>query len=330
MKRVIAALVALAVLAGVIARIAAGRPDATPAFSGTVRLGFVAGLDGADARGGQEMLRAVRDLVAQVNRQGGVGGLRVELAVEDDGNDPARAATAARRLAADPSVVAVIGHNYSGASLAAAPVYAEAGLPAVTPASTVPGLGDGPERWVFRTIYDDDQQGEFLVSYAQQALGAGQLALATVPDAYGERLDRVVRAAAAQRGLPIAAAWQGDPASPDAAARLVQHLAGLPADTVVVLLAHQVPAAALVRAVRDAGLKLRLLAPDALGSVDFARAFAGLPREALEPGFYTNGLYVSVPFLADTANAEARALIGRLEADGPLTTWGAPYAYDAA
>jgi branched-chain amino acid transport system substrate-binding protein len=323
--------IGLLAMAGVVAHLVSDRGAVEGRFTGTVRLGFAMGLSGPGAQGGQEMLRAVRDYLDAVNAKGGLGGLKLDLVVHDDGNDPGRAALAARAMSADPTVLAVIGHNYSTASAAAAPIYGAAGLVAVTPASTSPGLDRLADGWLFRTIYDDDQQGEFLVSYAQQALAAPQVALVVAPDVYGDRLAGVIRATAARRQLPVAAEWRAPVDDATALARLVATLAELPGDTVVMLLAHQAPAVQVVRALREAGLTHRLLGPDALGSVGFAARFAALPREELDPGFYANGLFVSVPFLPDTANAEARALIGRLEADGtPLATWGAPYAYDAA
>lgn len=54
----------------------------------------------------------------------------------DDNEDPQRALTLAKRFAADPAVVAVVGHTSSTCTAAAYPVYRAAGIPVVLPVST--------------------------------------------------------------------------------------------------------------------------------------------------------------------------------------------------
>ncbi len=54
----------------------------------------------------------------------------------DDNEDPQRALDLAMRFAADPAVVAVIGHTSSTCTAAAHPVYQAAGIPVVLPVST--------------------------------------------------------------------------------------------------------------------------------------------------------------------------------------------------
>ena len=61
-------------------------------------------------------------------------GYYVELVAYDDGADPVMAAEQARKLAADPEVVAAIGHFREETTGAALSGYAEAGIPLVAPA----------------------------------------------------------------------------------------------------------------------------------------------------------------------------------------------------
>jgi branched-chain amino acid transport system substrate-binding protein len=324
-------ILALAIgIAGTAARFLGGARPVEQAFQGSVTIAFVAALDGSVS--GQEMRRAAEDAIGRVNAEGGINGLRVQLAAFDDGNDAERARSVARRIASDPGIVGVIGHNYSAASLAAAPIYAAAGLPAITPASTNSAVTANNE-WYFRTIYDDEVQGQFLAYYAAEALGSRRVALLTVPSVFADGLSSIIRSEASRLGLAIALDWRAESGTLDDARlpELVARLAELPEDTVVLVAATLSPATGLVRGLRDGGVGLRILGPDSLGTSAFARAFANLPRQQASPGFYTNNVFVSVPFLADTANIEARHLLDRMAAQGePLTSWGAPYAYDAA
>jgi hypothetical protein len=99
-----------------------------------VRIGFVAPFEGRYREIGSDVIPAARLAIrewaaASANDR---AGLAFELVAYDDMGDPALAAAQAEKLAADPDVAAVIGHWRDETTLAAAPIYAEAGLPLVT------------------------------------------------------------------------------------------------------------------------------------------------------------------------------------------------------
>lgn len=72
-----------------------------------IRVGAVSSLSGPATF--PESSAAVRAYFESVNAGGGVAGRRLELLIEDDKGDPAHARDAAKRLASDPKVVALVG-----------------------------------------------------------------------------------------------------------------------------------------------------------------------------------------------------------------------------
>lgn len=86
----------------------------------------------------------------------------------DDNDDPQRAVALAARFAADPAVVAVIGHTSSTCTAAAYPVYRAAGIPIVLPVSTSVLIGsndDGvAESGITRVIASDALQASAVAS----------------------------------------------------------------------------------------------------------------------------------------------------------------------
>jgi branched-chain amino acid transport system substrate-binding protein len=100
----------------------------------SVKIGLVAPFEGRYRYVGYDVIYAVRLALREANAAGGVGGYSVELVAYDDGADPAMAVQQARKLAADPEVVAAIGHFRDGTTGAALSAYAEAGIPLVAPA----------------------------------------------------------------------------------------------------------------------------------------------------------------------------------------------------
>jgi ABC-type branched-subunit amino acid transport system substrate-binding protein len=105
-------------------------PVARPA----VKIGLVGPFEGRYRDTGYEVIYAVRLAVREANQRG-LGGYGLELLSLDDSGEADMALTQAKKMATDPQVVGVVGHWLDETTLAAAPAYAEAGLPllATTP-----------------------------------------------------------------------------------------------------------------------------------------------------------------------------------------------------
>jgi len=136
--------------------------------------------------------RAIRDGAALAIEELGAPlrshGLDVSMVSLDDRGDPQVAASNARRdLVGDPSVLLVIGHSLSGASIAAAAVYDDAGLPMITPACEVATLTDSGYRAVFRVIGRDDVQGVAAARFGWTHMRGKTAYVAYEPGEYGLR-----------------------------------------------------------------------------------------------------------------------------------------------
>lgn len=91
----------------------------------------------------------------------------------------------------DPSVIAVVGHPESGATLDAAAVYEDLehggarALTAVSPTGTSPALS-GRSEWIFRVCPSDLAASEAAARYALDSLGARRAAVIYRNDPYGK------------------------------------------------------------------------------------------------------------------------------------------------
>lgn len=108
------------------------------------------------------MLRTV-EMAASDARARGVS---IEVRPSDDREDEGVAAEVAAELAADPSVIAVVGHKNSGPSRAAGPVYAAAGLAQVTQCSTDNSLSRSGWRTFFRLCAANERQAAVAAEFA--------------------------------------------------------------------------------------------------------------------------------------------------------------------
>ena len=118
----------------------------------------------------QEILRGVAQAQNEINKNGGINGKLVMVEVANDDNDPEVAQEIANKFVRDKKVLAVVGHNGSNASVAAAPIYQENGLVMITPTSSaevIPKMGD----YIFRTTPSARTLADTLAEYAVNTLG---------------------------------------------------------------------------------------------------------------------------------------------------------------
>ena len=169
----------------------------------TIKIGMVAPLTGPQSHIGQDIKNGTLLGIEDINAQGiEIGGKKVkfELMAEDDEANPAKATTVAQKLA-DAKVAAVVGHFNSGCSIPASKVYADAGIPQISPGSTNPRYTQQGYATTFRVVANDDQQGPAGATYALNTLKVKKVAVIDDGTSYGQGLanafEKSVRAAGA-------------------------------------------------------------------------------------------------------------------------------------
>jgi branched-chain amino acid transport system substrate-binding protein len=188
----------------------------------------------------------------------------------DDGCDAARATGAARVIAAGKPGL-VIGHPCPAAAIAAARVYADAGILFIALGVRHPALTEqraGPS--IFRFAGREDRQGEAAADALIQLAPSGRIAIVQDRTAYARRLTAAVSTALSARKLappmviPIVAGRRDY--GPDLAKLKLSppdaiFFAGYPPEAAVVL-----------RGLSQAGFKGPVVASDANATEDFAAA----------------------------------------------------------
>jgi branched-chain amino acid transport system substrate-binding protein len=123
----------------------------------------------------------------------------------DTQGDPEQAPPVVEAVVGDPDSVAVIGPAFSGESEASNDDYNSAGIPAVTPEATNPGLADPGHEYWFRTIANDDDQGTPAGQYIVGNLGASNVYVLHDQSTYGQGLAEVVAETVETEGAKVAA-----------------------------------------------------------------------------------------------------------------------------
>jgi branched-chain amino acid transport system substrate-binding protein len=118
----------------------------------------------------KEILRGVAQAQNEVNNNDGINGKLLEIAIANDDNAPSQASNIATQFVKDTSIWAVVGHNASNASIAAAPVYQSGGLVMISPTSYSPNLSN-IGNYIFRTAPSVSSIADSVSRYAIQKAG---------------------------------------------------------------------------------------------------------------------------------------------------------------
>lgn len=167
-------------------------------------IGFVAPLTGDQASHGADMLHgaelALADAMAE-DTPAGVG--HVKLMALDDQHSPAQAVAMAKKLAADPSVVAVVGHLNSSCTKPASAIYHKAHLLHVNPVSSNPEISRQGFDNFFRICATDDLQGPAAAKFAWTTLGSRRVFIIDDLTTYGRGLANEFETAAKGLGFGV-------------------------------------------------------------------------------------------------------------------------------
>ena len=168
----------------------------------TIKIGMGAPMTGDNAQFGVDISQGAK---VAVKDAGQLEGFSFELVTEDDGGTPEGGASVANKLVSDPTVVAVAGHIFSGATDAAMPIYEKVGIPMMSPSATNPALTQKGSAVFNRVAFTDAAQGKFAAEYLYNKLGFKKIAVMHDGQAYGQGLSDVVEARFKELGGEIVA-----------------------------------------------------------------------------------------------------------------------------
>jgi branched-chain amino acid transport system substrate-binding protein len=124
-----------------------------------ILVGIAGPFTGQNAVYGSELRVGVTAAIASINASGGINGETLTLVEGDDGCDAKRAIETANMFVGK-DVRLVVGHFCASASLAAAPIYVNAGILMLNPSVTSPDLTSKNLWNVFRLTGRDDTQAD--------------------------------------------------------------------------------------------------------------------------------------------------------------------------
>jgi branched-chain amino acid transport system substrate-binding protein len=274
-----------------------------------ILIGVAGPLSGQYAGYGNEIKIGAEAAAAAINASGGINGEQLTVVAADDACDTKRAVEVAKEFVAK-DVRVVIGHFCSGASLAAAYVYADAGIVMMSPAASNPAFTEKNLWNVFRLTGRDDAQAQLAVE-AVKSTPDGLAALIT--DGTTASTALVNRFVTRLNQSPMISIKPGQTDLEAVATSITEKTYSH-----VYLATAATDAARLATALRNGGYTGVLLAPDAVVTEGFAS----------KSGVAADGLRATFP--ADpTLNSNATAVVATLLAGGKAADGATLPAYAA-
>lgn len=296
----------------------------TPALAETIRIAVASPFTGALAGYGDNVKDGVTLKVEEINAQGGIDGKEIRVDWMDEQCEPREAATVSSRIAQNRNIVGVVGHLCSSAHLAALPAYLRHGVPVVAPTTTAVAISEqskdrSGKTWAFRVVYRDDYQGEFLARYVNEVLGLKNIAVFYENNDYGIGLKDAFINKANELGLNIVGQEAYVSGASDFNPQLTR-LRGRNPDGLFI--SGYYPEGALIAGQADnLGMKVAKFGADGFDNVDYI-SLAGSAAE---------NTYLTVPFLADAAEGEAKEFLENFRNRfNREVDWMSANAYDAA
>jgi branched-chain amino acid transport system substrate-binding protein len=277
-----------------------------------LKLAFFGPETGPAAGLGKPIIQGAQLAVDQYNED---ADCEVELVNYDSQGSPDEAPALATEIAGDDTIIGVVGPAFSGESAAAGPIFAEAGVPTVSPSATNPALSENGWDTFHRALGNDATQGPAAAAYIKDTLQAKSTFVIDDASEYGAGLAGIVEEDLGADALAGSDTIQvGDT---DFAAT-VSKVVDSEADTVF-FGGYYAEATILIGQLRDGGFDGTFVVADGVKDPAY-----------LDAGDAAEGTIITCPCIPDTDPAVADFASAYEEEFGEAAGTYAAEAYDAA
>ncbi len=168
------------------------------------KIGAVLSISGPNAPLGTPEQRAIRLYEKEINSKGGIDGHPLEVIIEDDESDPAKASTAVTKLITQMNVLAIVGSSGTGTTLAMVPIVEKENVPLVCCAAGAQ-ITNPINKWVFRTPPTDTMALQKVLDYLKNTLKVTKVAVLHDANAFGTGGADALQAQAPDYGITVVA-----------------------------------------------------------------------------------------------------------------------------
>jgi branched-chain amino acid transport system substrate-binding protein len=239
----------------------------SPAPSEPYKVGAILSLTGPYAALGVSEKQALDLESKRINDAGGIGGRKLEIIIEDDATDEAKAVAAASKLIEQENVIAILGATGTGQSMAIRNEVDRAGIPQISMAGGT-AITSKFDPQVFQTPWSNTIVVPFVID-AIAADGHTKVGVLSDSSGYGKDGRAVIVEAAPKANVTVVADQTFNPGDTDFSAQLTK-IKNSGADSVLLWTAGK-EGAAIVKAAKDLGISVPLYGGSGQAKLEFAK-----------------------------------------------------------
>src|SRR6478609_5714073 len=248
-----------------------------------ILLGVSGPLTGPNAQYGTQWKQGFDLALDEIQASGGINGRKLAYSFEDSQSDPRQSVAIAQKFVSNPKIVVELGDFSSPASMAASPIYQRGGLVQFGFTNSHPDFTKGGDYMWSNSVSQADEQ-PLSAAYAVKRLGLKRIAMLHLNTDWGRTSKEIFNKAAKEMGAEIVATEGYLPDEKDFRSTLVRLRDAKPDG--LMLISYYSDAALIARQVKQAGLKLPIVAASSV----YSPKLIELGGDAVE-GMYTASRY---------------------------------------
>lgn len=243
---------------------------------GTIKIGAIFAVTGGASFLGAPEAKTAEMVVEEINANGGINGMQIELIVKDSAANPEKAISFAKQLIEEDQVVAIIGPSTSGEAMQIKDLCESYKVPLVT-AAAAEAIVEPIASYVFKTPQKDSYVAKWIFT-TMKAMGIKRIGVVAANTGFGNAGKGQLEKYAADFGIEIAIAETYDKAATDLTALLTK-LKARNVDAVVNW--SIVPAQSIVpKNMKQLGMEVPLFQSHGFGNIKYVEA-AGAAAEGI-------------------------------------------------
>jgi branched-chain amino acid transport system substrate-binding protein len=268
----------------------------------TIKIGMITPLTGSVAYNGTANSNGAKLAVEERNKKGGVLGKQIELIVEDEQCQPAKAVNAAEKLIQRDQVPVIAGAFCSTATSAIMPLAEKYSIPLLSGVSSAVDLTERNNKWFFRSAETDLIMAHAFAKILVESLKLKNVAYIGLNDDWGRGGVHEFSREVETLGGKTALKEYFEPGTTDFYTLLTRMRAAAP-DGVFVAAQTQ-DGSIVVRQMKELGLTMKVFGVGSWATPDFIN----LTRDASE------GIYAAVPYASTLDSPANKTFVANYQA----------------
>ena len=220
-----------------------------------IKIGAILPLTGGAGKYGEDAKLGIDLAVNEVNSQGGINVMKIEVIYEDNQSNPQQSVTVIRKLITVDKVPAIIGPMTSSAALAVAPIAEQNHVVLLSPAASAPALTKAGD-YIFRNELSDAYGGVAQAELTWKKLNIKKVCILYINNDYGVGVKDAFLQTFTDLGGRVVAIESFEPDDKDFRTQLIRIERKSPDALFLISYKESIP---ILRQIKELGIKVQLL-----------------------------------------------------------------------